>query len=72
MVPWGKSAALREAKAVPMELSPTRCTIPAQPGIGHVQGQRVLMSDLAKRGDKEKKEAKIKGYGDADLDNCPG
>lgn len=69
----GKSAALREAKAVPDELSLGRCsTSPAQPGMGHLLGQRDLISNLAKRADKEKREAKNKGYRDTDLDNCPG
>lgn len=40
--------------------------------MGNLLGQTDLIGDLAKRADKEKREAKNKGYRDTDLDNCPG
>lgn len=40
--------------------------------MGPLLGERDLIRDLAKKGDKEKSKAKNKGYRETDLDNCPG
>lgn len=47
-------------------------SLPAWPGTRHLLGQKSLVRDLAKRGNKERKEAKNIKHTDTDLANCHG